>query len=173
MDQQEAKLTSRQSASSSTAGRGALDQQRDLEGFFLSESTPAFTYYGIAETFEHESQQVFANNFHAYPTTIASHDLQDAGSHPVDASTMHHEPLVEYMEDALACLYHGHVLQGHSINAQPGHGLSPMERYIAEGSSERYAVLPRSISGKGPTHNGCRCLQLIQSHDATNDRAQK
>ena len=59
------------------------------------------------------------------------------------------------------------------MNAQSGKGLSPMDRYIAEGPSDRYAILPRSNCETGSTHNGCRCLELRQSYDTTHDRAQK
>ena len=77
------------------------------------------------------------------------------------------------MEEALRCPYHGPILQGRPTNAQSGQGLSPMDRYVAEGPSERYAILPRPDGVKASTHNGCRCLELMQSNADAKGRPQK
>ena len=48
-----------------------------------------------------------------------------------------------------------------------------MDRYAAEGPSERYAILPRPDGEKASTHNGCRCLEIMQSNADTKGRPQK
>ena len=48
-----------------------------------------------------------------------------------------------------------------------------MDRYVAEGPSERYAILPRPDGDKASTHNGCRCLELMQGSADVKGRSEK
>ena len=41
--------------------------------------------------------------------------------------------------------------------AQAGQGLGPMDRFIAEGSTEQYAVFVRADTGKLSISKGCTC----------------
>ena len=86
---------------------------------------------------------------------------------------MQPEPRTARVEEAFVCPYHGRILQEHPTKPQSGQGQDPMVRYLAEGPSERYAILHRPESGDTSTHNGCRCLEVMQSSKGTNDHAQK
>ena len=77
------------------------------------------------------------------------------------------------LEETLACPYHRSILQGRPTHALSGQGLGPMDRYFAEGPSDRYAILHRPDTGNGTTHNGCRCLEIMQSNVDAKGRAQK
>lgn len=136
-------------------------------------STNAYTQHGVTETFSPGPQRSTANKPFAYPTTIDHHDLHGQGLQGLSASSMQHEPRTVRMDEAFVCPYHGSVLQGRPSSAQTGRGLAPMDRYVAEGPSERYAVLHRPDAGNGSTHNGCRCLEMMQSGVDAKGRAQK
>lgn len=95
------------------------------------------------------------------------------GSQTLGASGVQHETRTARMEGAVACPYHGPILQERPTNPPSGHGLGPMDRYLAEGPSERYAILHRHDAATVSTYNGCRCLEMMQSSIDTNDAAQK
>ena len=125
--------------------------------------TAAYTRYGVEETFDPAPQRTSASKHSTYPRAIDHHDLQNEGAHPVDESSTQHEPRTARMEEGFQCPYHGSILQGRPTNARPNQGLGPMDRYIAEGPSERYAILHRPDTKRVATHNGCRCLEMTQS----------
>lgn len=160
---QPTKSTALSSTSSLTTGRETPEQQRGHEtrGPFLS--TTAYTQHGVTETFGPEPHRPSADNPFAYPTTIDHHALQGEGSQPTGVSNTRHESRTPRMEEAVGCPYHDSILQGRPTNAPSGQGSSPMDRYVAEGPSERYAILHRPDGEKGTTYNGCRCLELMQS----------
>ncbi len=172
-NQQQTKPTTLSSMSSPTAGRETPNEQRGVENRALHAGTAAYTQYGVEETFGPEPQRSSPNNTFAYPITIQHHDLQDQGLQTSGASSVQNEHRGIRMEHALSCPYHRSILQGHPTNAWSGCGLSPMDRYVAEGPSERYAVLHRRDAGYVSTHNGCRCFELMQSGVDTNGHTRK
>lgn len=48
-----------------------------------------------------------------------------------------------------------------------------MDRYLAEGPSERYAILHQPDAGTMSTYQGCRCIEMMESSIDTNGHAQK
>ena len=148
------------STSSSRAGRETLDQQKGFDTRTFYAGTAAYTQYGVAET-------------SAYPATIERHDLQDKASQASGKGSMQPKPRTPRIEDALLCPYHRSLLQDPHTNPRSGQGLLPMDRYVAEGPSERYAILHRPITGDMSTNSGCRCLELMQNGNNSDSRAQK
>ena len=135
-------------------------------------STTAYTQHGVTETFGPEPRRPSANNPFAYPTTLDHQAPQGEGSPAAGVSSTQHGSRAPRMEEAVGCPYHGSILQGGPTNARSGQGLSPMDRYVAEGPSERYAVLHRPGGGNASTHNGCRCLEFMQSSTDAKGRPQ-
>lgn len=125
------------------------------------------------ETFRSSPQEPTAKKPFAYPTTIDDHDFRGQGSQGLSASSMHHEPSTVRMDSVPICPYHGSILQDRPTHPRSGQGLAPMDRYVAEGPSERYAILHRPDAWNGSAHNGCRCLELMQSGVDAKGRAQK
>ena len=169
---QQTKSTIPSSTSSLTTGRETLELQRGhgIPSPFLS--TNAHTQYGVTETFGPEPRRPSANNPFVYPTTIDHHTPQGEGSQATRVSGQQ-ESRTPRMEEAHGCPNHGSILQCRPTNAPSGQGLSPMDRYVAEGPSERYAILPRPDGNKASTHNGCRCLEFMQSSADAKGRSQK
>lgn len=163
LSQQQTKPTSLLSTSSPAAGREILGHQRDLDARTFYAGNAAYTQYGVAETTGPELQGPSANISPAYPATIERDDLQSGGSQASGKSSMQPMPRTARMEDALLCPYHRSILQGPQTNPLPGQGLGPMDRYVAEGPSERYAIFHRPNDGDMSTRSGCRCLELMQS----------
>ena len=169
----ETKSTTLSSTSSLTTGRETLDQQRGHGTRGPFGSTTAYTQHGVTETLGPEPHRPSANNPFVYPTTIDHHALHGKGSQAIRASSTQHESRTPRMEESVRCPYHGPILQGRPTNTRSGQGLSPMDRYVAEGPSERYAILPRPDGDKASTHNGCRCLEFMQSSADAKGRSQK
>ena len=170
---QQTKSTTLSSTSSLTTGRETLGQQRSHETRSPFVRTTAYTQHGVTETFGPEPRRTSANNPFAYPTTIDNHALQGGGSQATRVSRTQHGSRMPRMEEAAVCPYHGPILQGRPTNARSGQGLSPMDRYVAEGPSERYAIVPRPDGDKASTNNGCRCLDFMQSSADAKGRSQK
>lgn len=171
--QQKSEPTTLLSTSSSTAGRETFDQQRGFDTRTFYAGTAAYTQYGVAETFGPEPQQLSANRSSAYPATIERHDLQGMGSQAIGKSSMQPKPCTLRIEDAPLCPYHRSLLQDSHTNPRPGQGLVPMDRYVAEGPSERYAILHRPNTEVMSTNSGCRCFELMQSCNNSDGHAQK
>lgn len=83
-------------------------------------------------------------------------------------------PPLENIQQAYNCPYHGPILQGRladpryeqgrSVDTRYGQGPRPMDRYLAEGPSEQYALLHHADTGKLSTYRGCRCYELMQGN---------
>ena len=171
--QRQAKHTAQSSTSSTASERETLGQQRGLETPTFFAGTTAYTQYGVTETFRPEPQRPSANKLSPYESTIKHRDLAGGDSQAFGASSIQNEPRTASLEEAFACPYHRSILQERPANPRSGQALSPMDRYLAEGPSERYAILHRPEAGNVSTYNGCRCLEIMQSINDTNGHAQK
>ena len=172
-DQRQAKHTSQSSTSSTASERETPSQQRGLETPTFFAGTTAYTQYGVTETFRPEPQRQSANKLSPYRSTIEHRDLAGGDSQAFGTSSIQNEPRTARLEEAFACPYHRSILQERPTNPRSGQALSPMDRYLAEGPSERYAILHRPEAGKVSTYNGCRCLEIMQSSNDTNGHAQQ
>ena len=156
----------------STTGGETMSQQRNNETRTIFAGTAAYTRYGVEETFDPKPYRSSPYKHSTYPRAIEIHDLQNEGANTVGKS-MQHQPLTARIDEALHCPYHGPILQGRPTNARPTYGLAPMDRYVAEGPSERYAILHQPDTSRGATHNGCRCLELTHSSADARGQARK
>lgn len=83
-------------------------------------------------------------------------------------------PPLEHMQQAYNCPYHGPILQGRladpryeqerPVDPRYGQGPRPMDRYLAEGPSEQYALFYHADTGELSTYRGCRCYELMQGN---------
>ncbi|CAD6594564.1 MAG: hypothetical protein ASARMPREDX12_009614 [Alectoria sarmentosa] len=169
--QRQAKHTTQSSTYSTASERETPGQQRGLETPTFFAGTTAYTQYGVTETFRPESQRPSPNKLSPYKSTIEHRDLPGRDSRAFGTSNIQNEPHTARLEEAFACPYHRSILQERPANPRSGQALNPMDRYLGEGPSERYAILHRPQAGRESTHNGCRCLEIMQGNDDTNGHA--
>lgn len=170
---QKTNSTTLASTTGSTTARETATQHRNNGNHTIFAGTAAYTQYGVEETFDPEPHRSSASKHSTYPHAISHHDLQNDPARTVQESSMKHDHHTARMEEALQCPYHGPILQGRPTNARPNPGLDPMDRYVAEGPSERYAILHRPDPQRAATHNGCWCLELMQSSAGARGQARE
>ena len=161
-NQTQTKPATQPSTSSPASERETLDQQSGSRNPAFFAGTTAYTQHGVGETFDPESPRPSPDKSSAYKSTIEQHDLPGASSQTLDSGSIQHEPRTPRLEEAYLCPFHGPILQDRPTQ-QSGQGMGPMDRYLAEDSSERYTILPRPDTGSLATCNGCRCLEMMQS----------
>ena len=61
------------------------------------------------------------------------------------------------------CPYHAPILNMNLTQSSRGQGLGPMDRFMAEGSSEQSALFNRADTGKTSTWRECTCYTQWQS----------
>lgn len=65
------------------------------------------------------------------------------------------------MNKSLACPCHSRDPQVLGVKESQGRGLGPMDRFMAEGPAEQYAVLNRPDNGKLSIRKECICKKKI------------
>lgn len=87
----------------------------------------------------------------------------------MDKKDKEHKPGVRRIIGGYTCPYHGHVVQG-----RPGAGedMTPMARYLTEGGSDRYAILPQTRFA-GATPRDCKCVDIPRNMSDGGPTAQK
>ncbi|KAK3169015.1 hypothetical protein OEA41_005463 [Lepraria neglecta] len=149
------------------------DQQKGSGDPTFIAGTTAHTQCGAAETFGPEPQRPSADELSTYKSNREHHDLLGVGSQTFNTGDIQYKPRTARMEETSVCPYHRLILQERLTNPCSGQGLGPMDRYLAEGPSERYAILHRPDAGTMSTYKGCRCIEMMESSIDTNDHAQK
>lgn len=165
--------TTDSSAPGLTFERETLDQQRDYGNHAFFAGTTAYTQYSAEETIRPEPQRAPADIVSTNRSNREEHKLLGVGSQHFQTGTAQYESRTASVDETYACPYHGPILQERLMNSRSGQGLGPMDRYLAEGPSERYAIFDRPDAGNLSTYKGCRCLERMQSSIDTNDYAQK
>ena len=172
--QRQTKPTTQSSTSGPISeGENHHDQQGGFGNSTFFAGTAAYTQYGVEETFDPEPQRPSADRLSRYKSTIEHRDLPAVGLQAFGASSLQQEPRTARMEEAVTCPYHGPILQERPTDPRSGQGLGPMDRYLVEGPSERYAIVHRHDAANVSTHNGCRCLEMAQNSIDTKGHAQK
>lgn len=171
--QRQTKPTTQSSTSGPTFEGENHDQQRRFGNTTFFAGTAAYTQYGVGETFDPEPQRPSANRRSQYKSTIEHRDLPAVGPHAFGASGLQQEPRTARIEEAVTCPYHGPILQERPTNPRSGQGLGPMDRYLAEGPSERYTIVHRHDAANASMYNGCWCLEMAQNSIDTKGHAQK
>lgn len=59
-----------------------------------------------------------------------------------------------------ACQYHGSVLQMQANTGGSTPGMSPMDRFLAEGPGQQHALFVRPDNGQLSTFKGCTCEKV-------------
>ena len=78
----------------------------------------------------------------------------------IDITHHRHERLQS--DPVFMCPYHGRIPQMESQNHAIGRGLGPMDRYLAEGSSDRYSMLQQRYDKGLNARQDCRCPKIVQ-----------
>ena len=148
------------------------DQERDSRARTSLSGTSAYTPKGAAETLDPERQPPSAHKLSTNKSNRKHHDLLGVGSQTFNTGNVQYEPHTPRTEETFACPYHRSIIEERLMNPRSGHGLGPMDRYLAERSSERYAILPRPDTRNMSTSKGCRCNETTQSSIDTNDHVE-
>jgi hypothetical protein len=96
---------------------------------------------------------------------FAEEDLghQELSSHGVSRINTQYPSMYSQQQQltpALICAYHDPIFHGSCHGAAPD--LRPLERYLAERSSEQHAIFIRPDNGELSIKKGCQCLEIIQ-----------
>ena len=148
-------------------------QQRGYETPTFFAGTTAYTQHGAGETVGREPQRPSTDILSTYRSNREEQELLGVGSQHLQTSNTQYEFRTVRVNEIYACPYHGPILQERLMNSRSSQGLGPMDRYLAEGPSERYAILDRPDAGYLSTYKGCHCFEMMQSSIDTKDYAQK
>ena len=96
------------------------------------------------------------------------HDLLGVGSHAFDRGNIQHEPHARY-SDPFGCPHHRRINQENLVSRGSSQGLSPMDRFRAEGLSERNAILPRPDILDRPMHKCHQCSKMMQGRNGVGE----
>lgn len=148
-------------------------QQRGYGNLTFVAGTTAYTQYGAEETVGQQHQRPSADLLSTYRSNREEHRLLGMGSQFQKGNAQHDSRPV-HVAEAYRCPYHGPMLQERLMNSRSSHELNPMDRYLAEGPSERYAIIARPDASEPLSmYKGCRCTEMMQSSIDTNESAQK
>ena len=96
------------------------------------------------------------------------YDLLGAGSHTFASGNIQDGPHASYLE-LFGCPHHCRVSQEGLTSLGSRQGLSPMERLRTEGTSERYAILPRPDIGDTSMYRCSQCKKMIQGRTGVSE----
>lgn len=92
------------------------------------------------------------------------HDLLGVGSHTYDSGNIQHGPHARY-SDPLGCPHHRRINRESRVSLGSTQGLSPMDRFRAEGLSERNAILPRPDILDKSMYKCYHCHEMMQGRN--------
>ena len=75
---------------------------------------------------------------------------------------MHHRRGITQSDPVPTCPLHGRVLRKNTQDHRSGQGLGPMDRYLAEGSSDRCSMLQQRYHEGSNARQDCRCTKMKQ-----------
>ena len=112
------------------------------------------------------------------PQGLPNNGLTTTGSNTVDRELLgigaqfdgiditHDRRGVVQSDPVLMCPYHGRAPRMDSQNNN-GRGLDPMNRYLAEGASDRYSMRQQRYHGGPDARYNCTCTMTMQSDSRT------
>lgn len=74
---------------------------------------------------------------------------------------------ISQSDPVLMCPYHGRISQKKTQDHNIGRGSGPMDRYLAEGSSDRSSMLQQRYHEGSNARQTCRCTETMQSEGRT------
>ena len=125
------------------------------------------------ETFGPGPQPPLADRLSTYKSEKQYRDLLGVGSQAFNEGNIQYESRTARMAGTSMCAYHRSILQEGLTNLRPGQELGPMDRYLAEGPAERYAIVHRPDLSIMSTYNGCRCIETMEGSIDANKWAQE
>ena len=172
-EQRQFKPTTQASTSNPKSAKETLHQQRDGGIRTFSVGNSVDTQFSVTEASSLEPQRPTVDKQSPYEPALRNHDLLGVGSQFFNTGSTRREPRTASTEAAFACPYHGPILRGHPTKPSPGQGLGPMERYLADGASERHVFSHGPDAATRSTRNSCRCLEITQDNIDTVSQVQK
>ena len=107
-------------------------------------------------------QRLAADKLSKHRADRQQHDLLGVGSQNFGLSGVPYRSDMVRGEGGYTCPIHGPSVQ--ESFAKPRHShTDPMDRYLAESPSARYAILPRSDHGQKTTYGDCTCPDITKS----------
>ena len=104
-------------------------------------------------------QRPSAERLPAHRTNGERQSLLGVGSQTFGTGGVQYEPYTIPVGKTFVCPYHDSILQEDLTKAHTRQGLGLMDRYLAEGQSERYAISHQSIAEGAASRKNCRCTQ--------------
>ena len=151
-----------------TTTRTTLGQQGGLGHSATFASNTASVQHDPYKGPRPQPQQVYADKHYAYKPGQMEHDLLGVGSHTSDSGNIQHGPHARYT-DSLGCPHHHRINQESLVSFGSSQGLSPMDRFRAEGLSERNAILPRPDILDKAVHKCHQCNELMQGRNGVSE----
>ena len=111
-----------------------------------------------------QPQQPYADKHYAYKLERMEHDLLGVGSHAFGGGNIQHTSHVAYLQP-LSCPHHCQISHEGPMSLRSSQGLSPMDRFRAEGLSERNAILPRPDILDKAVHKCHLCNKMMQGRN--------
>lgn len=147
----------------SASDKHAPSQQRNYTNPTFGTTTIAHTQHATTTATRREPPRPLVASSSTSRTNKIHDDLSGVGAQMSDTGRPHYEiqtPTAR-MEAALACPYHGPRLREPLVDRCSGRGLSPMDRYLAEGRAERGAVFRLEELGLRSGCEGCDCFGMM------------
>jgi len=146
------------------------DQQRGSEAPVLAD-TAAQAHYA-AETFGPATRKSSADKRSTSTASRQRHDLLGVGSHSFNEGSNQYDTRTPYNERSHTCPYHGPIVYDRLTSSCFDQGMRPMDRYLAEGRSERYTIVDQPDTRYLSTPADCTCFDITQGRFGGNNRVQ-
>ena len=144
-----------------TTTRATLQQQGGLGDSATFASNTASRRHDPYKGPSAQPQRPYADKHSAHKLERMEHDLLGVGSHTFDSGNIQHRSHAAYLEP-FRCPHHCHTSQESLMSLGSGQGLSPMDRFRAEGLSERNAILPRPDALDKSMYKCHQCNKTVQ-----------
>lgn len=135
----------------------------------------AHTQYRTAENIGATPQRASGHTVPAGSTHRQSYELLGVGSQysdkHFDTSLVQGQHYTAHTQRSYTCPYHGPISHDRLQTLQNGYGLGPMDRYLAEGPAERYALAHGSGNRYSSRPVGCTCFDIMRSMSEGNGYA--
>ncbi len=144
-----------------TTTRTTLEQQGGLGDSATFASKAASVHDDPYKWPGPQPQQPYTDKHSAYGLDRMEQDLLGVGSHTFDSGNIQDGPHAAYLEQ-VGFPHRCHIIQERLVSLGPSQGLSPMDRFRAEGPSERNAILPRPDIVDISMYRCCQCNKEMQ-----------
>ena len=148
--------------------RTTLEQQGGLGNAATFTSNAASVQHDRYKGPSPQLQGPSAAKHSAYKVERMEYDLLGVGSHTFASGNIQDGPHDPYLE-LFGCPHHCRISQESLVSPGSRQGLSSMERFRTEGSSERFAILPRPDIADTSMFRCSQCKKMIQGRTGTSE----